>query len=70
MKLLQGGKEKGAMRWFDEAAKVAAGLLCLRAKCGSVKDILTELENLYKVQSTEDILFKLDLTAFLYQKEL
>ena len=36
MRLLQGEEEKEALRWFDEAAKVAADSLCLRAKCGSV----------------------------------
>lgn len=34
------------------------------------KNVLAELENLYKVQSTEDILSKIDLAISLFQKEL
>lgn len=34
------------------------------------KDVLAELENIYKVQSTGDILSKIDLAKSLFQKEL
>lgn len=36
MRLLHGDEEKEALRWLDEAAKTAAGSLCLRTHCGSV----------------------------------
>lgn len=36
MRILSGQEEREALGWFDEAAKIAADSLCLRAKCGSV----------------------------------
>jgi deoxycytidylate deaminase len=36
MKLFVKSEEKEALRWFDEAAKIAQGSLCKRARCGSV----------------------------------
>lgn len=36
MKLLDGDRKQEALKWLDEAAKVAAQSLCERAHCGSV----------------------------------
>lgn len=36
MKYLKGQQEKEAIRWMNEAAKIAEGALCLKAKCGTV----------------------------------
>jgi len=36
MKFLIGEEEKEAIKWMNEAAKVAAKALCFKAKCGTV----------------------------------
>lgn len=36
MQFLHGEKEKEAIRWMDEAARVARNALCQNAKCGTV----------------------------------
>ncbi len=36
MRILTGKEEKEAMKWIEEAAKVAADSLCLRAHCAAV----------------------------------
>jgi hypothetical protein len=36
MKYLSGAEEEEAIKWMEEAAKIAQSALCLRAKCGTV----------------------------------
>ena len=36
MEFLKGAEEQEAMRWMQEAAKVAEKALCLKAKCGTI----------------------------------
>ena len=36
MKFLEGKEEQEGIKWMQEAARVAAQALCLRAKCGAV----------------------------------